>query len=230
MGCDPAVLDEPGVTVRADADRAQSQVTAGYVVGEHFIITCDPAAESMLAKAAADMTPSMQGWTQVAENAAGELLGGGHQYVLPNGLVPAAPLASGFTLRSLDNTDADDLAKIQRLVDASSQSDLDYAELAMEELDDVIVAAVDASGEIVSYASSMPFDMAPGFGDIAIITRPEHRAIGLGRATVAALCERIRAIGDEPLYRCESHNFGSIAVCSALGFTPAAEVRAYRFS
>jgi len=232
MGCDPAVLHEPGVTVKGSERRAENRVTAGYAVGNHFIVTCDPAAESMLSSAIAEATmePTLEAWAKVAEAQSGESLGGGRMQLFPGDSFPQEPLADGYTLRTLDRSNDDDVALITRLVERSDEDDLDEAEIELDNLDAIIEVVVDADGEIASYASSHDFDMAVGFGDIGIMTRPDCRGLGLGSVAVATVCRSIRAAGDEPLYRCDEENVGSIALSQSMGFTIATQLSGYRFS
>jgi len=89
---------------------------------------------------------------------------------------------------------------------------------------------LDTSGDIVTYSSAHPFEMAAGYGDIGILTRPEYQGQGLGSLAVAAICERLEHEGLEPLYRCEEDNVGSIKVSVGLGFEIATQLVAYRFS
>jgi hypothetical protein len=86
MSVDAALLSTAGVTVAGHPDRAENHVSAAYVLGKHLVVTCDPAVESMLTQATADMKPSLEAWEQVATAAGGELLGRGRMQVLEDGL------------------------------------------------------------------------------------------------------------------------------------------------
>ena len=232
MGCDPALIEQPGVTVKGSPDRAENHVTAGYTVGEHFFIPCDPAVEAMLtdAVAAASMEPTLDGFNALAAVQGGELLGVGRMQLHTGDALPDVALAEGYTMRSLDYRDEADVALIARLVEISDEDDLDEAEIELDNLDDLIEVVLDPAGEIASFGSSRDFDMSPGFGDIGIMTRPDCRGFGLGSAAVVAVSHRIRAQGDEPLYRCDEDNAGSIALSRGLGFSIATKLSAFRFA
>lgn len=229
MGCDPAIIGQSGVTVAGHPNRAESHVSSGYLVGDHLVITCDPAAEQRLTQAATRMEPTLESWAAVAAEEDGELLGSGRMQLLAIEGLPAVKVGAGYSVRTLDRASDADVALIARLIDASDADDLDEAELDLDELDNIIEVIVDSEGQIASYASSHGFDMAPEYGDIGIITHPDHRNLGLGSAAVAAVCRRIRDEGYEPLYRCDETNAGSIALSSGLGFTNATQLTVFRF-
>jgi GNAT superfamily N-acetyltransferase len=223
------LLDRPGVTVVGHPDRAESHVSAGYVIGSHFVVTCDPAAETMLRQTTQGMEPTFAGWEQVAASAGGELLGSGRMQLLGSELPPIEVLPDGYSFRRLDRDNPDDLQLIRQLIERSDEDDLDEAEIELDDLDERIDVIVDSNGDIASYSAARPFDMAPEYADIGIMTRPEYRGIGLGSIAVAALSERLRNDGLEPLYRCDEDNVGSIKLSGGLGFEIATQLVAYRF-
>lgn len=229
MNADQSLLSQPGVSVIGHPDRADNHVTAGYSMGEHFVVTCDPAVESMLTQATRDMAPTLDAWQAVAAAVEGEFLGAGRMQVLPAGLPAVEPLPEGFTFRRLDKTNDSHLQLIAQLIERSDEDDLDEAEIEIDNLDDIIDVVLDAHGEIAAYSSAIPFDMAAQYGDIGIMTRPEYRGRGLGTIAVAAMCARLRHDGLEPLYRCDEDNVGSIKVSAGLGFEITTQLVAYRF-
>lgn len=229
MNADASLLSQPGVSVIGHPRRAENHVTAGYVMGEHFVVTCDPAVETMLIEATRDMEPRFDAWRQVAASASGELLGSSRMQILGAGLPPVPELPDGFRFRQLDTTNTDDMKLVQDLVARSDAADLDEAEIELGNLDDVIDVILDANGDIVTYSSACPFEMATGYGDIGILTRRECQGQGLGSLAVAAMCKRLQSEGLEPLYRCGEENVGSIKVSASLGFEIATQLVAYRF-
>lgn len=229
MDFDPSLLGTPGVSVAGHPSRAENSVTVAYAMGEHVFITCDPAAEDMLTEATQQMEPSLAAWSELAPQLAGEFLGEGRQQLLTTHELAVPTLPVGFSLRPLVRDDADDFALLERLVDVSSEDDLDEAELELDNLDEIMDAVLDADGQIASLASSRPFDMAPDFGDIGILTRTDCRAKGLGSAAVTVLCERLVKSGIEPLYRCDEDNTGSVELSRGLFFAPVAMVSGFRF-
>ncbi|HAY69395.1 MAG TPA: hypothetical protein DCY82_14110, partial [Acidimicrobiaceae bacterium] len=117
MGADERLWSESGVTVLGHPARAENHVTAGYVIGEHFVVTCDPAAEDLLRSATADMAPTMQAWQQIAAAAGGELLGTGRIQLLPDALPDVHALPEGFSFRRLDPNNPDDLQLIAEFIE-----------------------------------------------------------------------------------------------------------------
>ena len=228
--CDPAVLDRPGVSVKGHPARAESRVTAGYQFDKHFVITCDPAAEAMLRAATVDMEPTLNAWHEVSVSHGGELLGAGKMKLLESTEVSRPGLPSGFVCQSLTPTDPNSLAAIAALVDDCSDDDLEEAELEIDDLDEVIEVVLAPSGAIAAYGSSRDFDLADGFGDIGVITHPNHRGEGLGTAVVQSLIHRQRVDRIEPLYRCDPNNIGSMKLSARLGFVPVIDLLAYRFT
>lgn len=229
MGFDHGLLGTAGVSVAGHPGRAESRVTVAYLIGEHVFITCDPAVEDMLTAATAAMAPTHEAWTELAPELGGDYLGVGRQQLLTTHDLPDSSLPAGMTIRSLSRDDPSDLALLARLVEISSEDDLDEAELEMDNLDEHMDAVLDADGQIASLASSRPFDMAPAFGDIGILTRTDSRSLGLGSAAVSALCRRLVQADIEPLYRCDEDNIGSVELSRGLLFAPVAMVKAYRF-
>lgn len=230
MNADPDLLTQSGVSVIGHARRAESHVTAGYVMGEHFVVTCDPAVENMLSEAASDMEPTLEAWKKVAAAAGGELLGSGRMQLLPGELPAVAALPEGFSFRRLDKQNVEHVELIAQLIERSDEDDLDEAEIEIDNLDDIIDVVLDANDEIASYSSALPFDLATNYGDIGIMTRPEYRGRGLGSIAVAAMCARLKSDGLEPLYRCDEDNVGSIKVSAGLGFQIATQLVGYRFT
>jgi RimJ/RimL family protein N-acetyltransferase len=210
MSLDESLLWQPGVSVRGHPRRAENHVTAGYVMGEHLVVMCDPAVEAMLVEAT-------------------QRMGSSRIQILRAGLPQVPELPDGLRFRRLATTNADDMKLVEDLVERSDQDDLNEAEIQLGNLDEIIDVILDTSGEIVTYSSACPFDMAVGYGDIGILTRPECQGQGLGSLAVAALCERLRNEGLEPLYRCDEENVGSIKVSAGLGFQVATKLITYRF-
>ncbi len=233
LHCAPTLAGIAGTTVSPDPERAKNNVTAGYQLGQHLVISCDPAAEAMLRRATATIEPSLAGWMSCAEQLQASLLGGARMALRdpqsPRATLTSAPLPDGYSARSLAPANPADRDLIADLIQASADDDLEEAELALDDLDPIIEAILDQTGSIASYASARPFELAPEYGDIAVITAPQFRHRGLGAASVTHLCDRLSREGLEPLYRCDDHNEGSIALSLRLGFTPATQLVAYRF-
>ena len=201
----------------------------GYLLGEHVLVTCDPAVESMLSAAVVGMEPNLDAWKHVAAENSGELLGAGRMQLLVDPNVKSPGLPAGFEHRTLENDDPEAIALIAALIDVSSEDDLDEAELDIDDLDKTMDVVIGPTGEVAAYASARSFEMAHTHGDIGVITREDHRGLGLGVAVVALLSARLFTEGIEPLYRCGEENNGSMRLSASLGFEPATRLVAYRF-
>ena len=60
-----------------------------------------------------------------------------------------------------------------------------------------------------------------GLVDVGVLTDPDARGQGLGKAVVSAVCEHFRRLGDEAAivcYRHDVHNRGSAGIAVSLGF------------
>lgn len=228
FGVDPAVRHVAGVTVAASPTRSEGQA-AGYAVGDHLVITCNPAIEASLLEAAAGSEPSLAAWQQLADVLGGDLLGAGRQQTVSTDGLRAPDVPAGFSLRSLDAARPSDVALIAELIEVSEPADLDEAEVEIDDLDPIMEVLLDGHERIACYSAARSFELTPEFADIGILTRADCRGLGLGSALVAALCPRIRSSGLEPLYRCDELNAASVALSAGLGFEIAAQLAVYRF-
>lgn len=83
------------------------------------------------------------------------------------------------------------------------------------ELDHEIVAGVFKDDQLVAAASVLDWDV---FYDVGILTHPDWRGAGLGKAAVSCLAEEIFKTDKIPLYRCQINLFPSRGIALALGF------------
>ena len=216
------LVARPGTTVVSDASRSGSRQVACYQLNAHAVLPCDPTVRSVTSELAdGNVSLSDEDFRSWVAASGGTMLG---QSVMKTQAraVPTLDDAPG-RLHVFDWTRPGDLELVRALVDASSEDDLDEAEVEMDELDEQAVGLVDAGGVLRAYASSRPFDMVPAFGDIGVVVRSGARNEGWGRAVVAALItELLQPAGVLPLYRCDPvDNVGSDRLSTALGFEPA---------
>jgi RimJ/RimL family protein N-acetyltransferase len=73
-----------------------------------------------------------------------------------------------------------------------------------------------ANGQLVAVASS--FFVGDRYEDIAVVTDPAHRGLGLSTACAAALCGDIHHRGHEPTWTTATDNHASLRVAEKLGF------------
>jgi GNAT superfamily N-acetyltransferase len=229
-GLDPTITAESGMTVVPEEARVGSRVASGYVYGRHFVIFTDPASADRLAdfdpgSFEADSLDPVERFGEFATSAGAEILGRGAMRVLQAG---APTPVDGVAIVDAE-IDAD-VARIQALVDACTEDEVDDAAIEMDELDPVI-RCIEASpgGALIGYASAFPDEDFGGRWDIGVLTHPDHRRKGLGVRSVQCLVADLVADGQLPLYRHDLDNAGSAALATSLGFVTATRLIAARF-
>jgi hypothetical protein len=168
-------------------------------------------------------------WLEIATDAGAEHTGSGNNWVLVGDLRRSRAAESGIEARSLDRDDADDVERLRRFAESVPSHDLDDVDFDLNNLDPFIVGLFDGD-TMVAYSSGLPDDEMTEFDDIAVITRVDRRARGLGARVVAEFVER-RTASDPArrmLYRCNIDNMGSNGVANSLGFTLANTIGAVR--
>lgn len=101
------------------------------------------------------------------------------------------------------------------------EADMDEA---FVELDHWLVFGTFVDGRLAAAASMYPWD-GTRLADLGVITLPEYRGRGLGRAVVRAISAHAIAKGYEPQYRCQLDNAPSVALATSAGFTRFGEWR-----
>jgi len=229
-GLAPRIADEPGVSVVAVESRLGSGVASGYVYGRHFVILTDPALADRIsgfdpgAFAADSFAPANKfGAEMVAAGA--EVLGSGAMRILPGG--PPEPV-DGVVI--FDRDVPGDVARIQALVDACTDDEIDQAAIEMDELDPII-CGIEASpgGPMIAYASAFGDEDLGGRWDIGVLTHPDHRHGGLGARVAQRLVHDLVTHGRVPIYRYDLDNTVSAALSESLGFVVATTLLAVRF-
>ncbi len=130
-------------------------------------------------------------------------------YYLYPGDLHAPALTGPFAVRRLT---ADDAAHLGDLFEASPAEEVSEAYVAV---DHDIAFGCFAGDRLVAAGSG---SQRAGFMDLGVLTQPGYRGLGLGRATVAALCEW--CLGREliPQYRCDEGDKYSRSLAEGLGF------------
>ncbi len=96
------------------------------------------------------------------------------------------------------------------------------------QLEDRPVMGVYAEGRLVTVAGYQLWDVV--IAHISVITHPQHRGRGYGRAAVSRLTEEVLAGGLVPQYRTLEANRSSVAIARVLGFEHYATSVAARLS
>ncbi|KQM61697.1 MULTISPECIES: GNAT family N-acetyltransferase [unclassified Sphingomonas] len=123
----------------------------------------------------------------------------------------ATPLPEPHIVRRLCPDDRD---AFERFRDAASDQDLDDAWV---EFDHPVVFGGFDGDRIVCAASMLRWRESP-LGDLGVLTLPDARGRGLGRAVVGVIVDHAAASGLEPQYRCQTDNIASIALARSAGF------------
>ncbi len=195
---DPALSDSRSVSVLSVADGRR-------------VLTVTPRRAAELALSPA-VTVSADELARRLAAAGLELNGPDHLFYLPVAEQETLTLEPvGSQTRPLT---AEDAALFGRFAQEAPEDDLDDA---FVELDHWLVFGTLLDGRLVSVASMYPWDRSL-LADLGVITLPEYRGRGLGRATVRAMSARAIALGYEPQYRCQFDNVSSVALAASAGF------------
>ncbi len=205
-----------GTIVIPSRDREGSTVVVAYPGSGFTLVWCAPAVADRLAELAGPIPLTGVEFLEATKEMGAKHVGDGHHRVLPSPVELTADPSTEIIQLDRDNTEH--RALIQRLVDASSEDDLDESELEMDNLDSAIVVAL-RDGEIASFASARPWEVGPRFDDIGVITHPDHRGHRLGSQVVAELCRRQQSAGRLMFYNCDVQNAGSNRLAETVGFT-----------
>ncbi|HEY7342753.1 MAG TPA: GNAT family N-acetyltransferase, partial [Ktedonobacterales bacterium] len=120
--------------------------------------------------------------------------------------------------------DADDLA-LRRLEEACGEQEWEHSGIGGAE--QVMFGAF--AGDLL-VAAGMGEPRAATLLHIGIITHPDHRGQGHGRAVVSAISAHGLGVGLVPRYQTLAANTPSVAIARALGFTHYATTLAVRLS
>ncbi|PWD52185.1 GNAT family N-acetyltransferase [Serinibacter arcticus] len=118
-------------------------------------------------------------------------------------------------VRLLSPEDGDDVAAFAAFGRAAPPDDAEEAYVELEHWR--VVGAFDGD-RLVAAASAYPW-AGSVLADIGVLTLPEVRGRGHGRACVRRLSGAVLAAGHEPLYRCQLDNAASVGLARSAGFT-----------
>lgn len=161
---------------------------------------------------ASDERLDRAGFESRLEQAGLELASADHLFHLPlaeQEVLREEPWGEGT--RELTEADADAFAEF---TDRAPEDDLDEA---FVELDHWLVVGTFREQQLVSVSSMYPWGEST-IADLGVITLPQFRGQGLGRATVRAISAAALARGYEPQYRCDLDNAPSAGLARAAGF------------
>lgn len=230
MGLPHTTLEVPGVSLVEREARAETGIATCYRLGERAVLWCDAAVSQQLTPLVSRSGLTPEEFVTWGAERGHEYVGSGVMRVLPTGqtaqTVDGQPAPAAFDAESRDHRE-----QIQAFIATCEPDDVDEADIEMDNLDPVIRCTVIGQTDqtVTAFASARPFDVAPAWWDIGVLTHGNHRRSGLGRACVEAVMGDIVAAGGRPLYRHDLENTGSDALATSLGFVPATHLCALRF-
>jgi GNAT superfamily N-acetyltransferase len=213
FGCSAEELHTVGTEVLPEEQFAGSNVIHIWTIGQRAFARHDPAlthlvdtartrASGPVALTVAHLIPVLD--TYRVKKIEDSVL----TYLYPPDLQPTPP-PNSFDLRSLTLDDADALATMQQ---ACHPDEVDEGEVSVE---DEIGFGLFLDTTLATVATGFRLT---GFMDIGVLTHPNFRRRGLGKAAVTALCRWCIDHDTIAQYRCRVDNTGSRNIAARLGF------------
>lgn len=211
--CDLADFDRPGTQLVEWAEQRDSDWVYIWQIGERTFVRLGPQLTDLVQHVVARLPPhtALRAADLIShlEDDASLEYTVDLCYLQPDDF-KLATSPDGFSRRQLSAADADAWAEMQA---ACTDDDLEEADVG---LDHEAAFGCFQGRHLVALASM--YTLRDGFADIGILTHPEFRGKGLGKAAVSAVCEWLLLNGRMPLYRYEVRNLGSAAIATGLGF------------
>lgn len=211
-------VNQAGTSIAADAERNPSASQIVWTFDKHVIIRCNPqfvAQFEALIQAGQALSIA-----DIADNLDVTVLEQDNYYSITKEDFIAHE--SDYTVRQLT---AGDAAAFDAFQANCSQQDREYAEIGLH--DEAIFGALDGE-RIIATASTFEWY---GFVDFGVLTDPDYRGQGLGKAVVAAIVKHYLEHEEQRLllYKHESSNIGSGKIAKAVGWQQFATVDFLRF-
>jgi len=204
---------QTGTTLLPESKYEGDKIIALWYIGKHTFVQLDPAFHSQLDELVKNLPANTSLTGEHIQKAwdDGAILSrdiGLNYYLFPQDLpdyIPPPP----FTLRQLTEADA---GVMSALHDANTPEDVDegYVEVTHQ-----IAFGCFLDGQLVSASSGYE---RTGFMDIGVLTHPDFRKKGLGKAVVGALCDWSNQHNVIAQYRHNILNAGSQNVAESLNF------------
>lgn len=217
-----------GTTVVGSRSREGSDTVVSYPLGESTAVVCAPRLVDRLRSLNGGPVVSNEAFV-VAATALGATPGTWGRSRVFEG-VPSAPDLDPARVVALDRDRESDRALVARFIAACSKEDLDAAELKVDDLDPTILGVRSDDAALGALAFGRPWTHDGRFDDVGVITAPDHRGRGLGRAAVAQLVRQQHERGRLALYNCDVDNVGSDRLADSLGFTLVQTIASVRFA
>jgi RimJ/RimL family protein N-acetyltransferase len=209
-------LDEPGTSILSEPQTPPTAWVSLWPVGQRVVTRVAPEIAEQLRAVLKGLPPEHRltaddvatCWPgQPTERAPQRL------HVLdPATFRPASP-APGQQVRELTEADRDDF---ERFLAQCSEDDLEEGDVDIGGEHDLTMG-VQVDGRIVAVTSMFEWR---GFSDLGVVTVPQLRRQGTGKAVVSALCERLLDGPRVVVYRYSLDNLGSAGIARSLALAP----------
>jgi predicted GNAT family acetyltransferase len=209
-------LDEPGTSILPDPQTPPTAWVSLWPVGQRVVARVAPDIAGRLRAVLDELPPGHRMtaddvatcWPDQATEHAPQRL----HALDPATFRPASP-APGQQVRELTEVDRDDLEEFlgRCSPDDREEGDVDIGgehELTM---------GLHVGDRVVAVASMFEWR---GFSDLGVLTEPQLRRQGSGKAVVSALCERLLEGPRVVVYRYSLDNLGSAGIARSLGLAP----------
>jgi RimJ/RimL family protein N-acetyltransferase len=213
FGCPVDTAQQSGTTLLPESKYDGDKIIALWHIGKHTFVQLDPAYFPKLEKLVKELptNTSLSGnhieaaWGKDAVSARDA---GFTYYLFPQDLPSYLP-AKPFRMRQLSEADADAMSALHA---ANTPEDVDegYVEVTHQ-----IAFGCFLDQQLVAAASGYE---RTGFLDIGVLTHPEFRKKGLGKAAVGALCDWAAQNNMIAQYRHDVLNLNSQNVAKSLNF------------
>jgi len=213
FGCPMEIAQESGSTLLPESKYDGDKVIALWHIGKHTFAQLDPACYSPLKKLIEDLPENTSLTGDLIETAWGseKILSrdiGLTYYLFPPNLPEYLP-SQPFILRQLTEADAEAMSALHT---ANTPEDVDEG---FVEVTHQIAFGCFLNEQLVAAASGYE---RTGFLDIGVLSHPDYRKKGLGKAVVGALCNWSIQQDMIPQYRHNILNAGSQNVARGLNF------------
>jgi predicted GNAT family acetyltransferase len=209
-------LDEPGTSILPDPQTPPTAWVSLWPVGQRVVARVAPDIAGRLRAVLDELPPGHRMtaddvatcWPDQATEHAPQRL-----HALDRATFQSASPAPGQQVRELTEVDRDDLEEFlgRCSPDDREEGDVDIGgehELTM---------GLHVGDRVVAVASMFEWR---GFSDLGVLTEPQLRRQGSGKAVVSALCERLLEGPRVVVYRYSLDNLGSAGIARSLGLAP----------
>ncbi len=210
---------QAGTTIMLDEERDPAGTQIIWTFDKHVIIRTHPQFEERF-KALIEDGQALS-ITQIVENLDVTVQEQDMFYSITEGDFIAHDC--NYTIRQITQDDADAFAEFH---EKCSERDRQYGEVGLN--DETVFGVLDGK-RIIAVASSFEWQ---GFVDIGVLTDPDYRGQGAGKAVVASIIQHYlqNTVDERPLsYRHETSNVGSGKIAKAVGWQRFATMDFVRF-